>query len=379
MMEALGLPSAAWALQTDALSSLLAQMQPNALLNRLPRKADTGQRLANEEGVGVLFVHGPLFKRASLVTNLFGFTTYERLRRDLQAALDDKKIEAIALHIDSPGGEANGCDELANAIYEARRKKPIRAFVSGMACSGGYWIASATQHITASEASVIGSIGVALAITPTNDAKRVDFVSSRSPGKRADPTTAAGRSRFQKMVDDLGDVFIAHVARNRGTTPATVADKYGQGGVLVGQQAVKAGMVDAIGQWPDVLKSLRGSYLAHRANPANLALSNPRAPSLAVAAPIPAAPVVLSKVEAARRQAEAAATARVAAICQSPEGQAFPDLAAELALDTSISAADALERLKAKAREEKIAESWRKAADKINEHVAPGAVKLGGF
>lgn len=362
------LPSAAWAMSGETIAGLLERLSPNALLNALPRKAARGQRLANENGVGVLFVQGPLFKRDSFITQLFGFTTYEMLRRDLQAALDDKKIEAIALYIDSPGGEASGCDELANAIYEARKRKPIHAHVSGMACSAGYWIASAAEKVIVSDAAIVGSIGVALAMTPRNDPKEVEFVSSKAPNKRPDITSNSGKSRVQKMVDDLADVFIAHVARNRGVSADTVAAKFGQGGVEIGAKAVKVGMADGVGQWPATLKALRSSVLPHRANPRNLALSSPSVPALAVAAPIPAAPIRMTKAETIRAEAEAAAVARVRQICSAPEALADPDYAAQLAMDTNIPVADVLEKLRAKAAQEKISASWKAATDNVNRY-----------
>lgn len=367
-LETLSLPSAAWAMGDDDITGLLARLSPDALLNTVPRKAARGERLANENGVGVLFVRGPLFKRESLITQIFGFTTYEMLRRDLQAALDDKSIEAIALYIDSPGGEASGCDELANAIFEARKKKPIRAHVSGMACSAGYWIASAAEKVFVSDAAIVGSIGVALAMTPRNDPKEIEFVSSKAPNKRPDITSNSGKSRVQKMVDDLADVFIAHVARNRGVSTETVATKFGQGGVEIGAKAVKAGMADGVGQWPATLKALRSSVLSHRANARNLAISTPSVPSLAVAAPIPAAPVRLSKAETIRAEAEAAAVARVRQICSAPEALADPDYAAELAMDSKISVFDALEKLRARATRDKISASWKTATDNVNRY-----------
>lgn len=137
------MPPAAWAMESAQLDSLLSHIaKPNALQDRLPRKADTGQRLGNRNGVGILYVTGGLVKRNGLFAQVFGLTTYETLRRDLQAALDDDDITSVLLYIDSPGGEASGCDELANAIYAARKVKRTAAFVSGMACSAAYWLAS---------------------------------------------------------------------------------------------------------------------------------------------------------------------------------------------------------------------------------------------
>lgn len=366
------LPSAAWALEPTALGNLMDRLKPEALMHKRPFKASRGERLGVLEGVGTLEIAGPLFKRDSFITHLFGFTTYSRLRRDLQAALDDDRISAIALHVDSPGGEVNGCNELAQAVYEARKKKPITAYISGMGCSAAYWIASAAEKVVVENSAIVGSIGVALAVSPGDDPNTVQFVSSNAPGKRPDATTERGRAQHQKMVDDLADVFVAHVARNRGTTKATVERKFGQGGVEIGKKAVAAGMADRIGLWEDVLASLRKSSISHRANARNLAISSSYAPPLALASRAIAAPVPLSKAEAARAQAEAAAVARVQAICRSKEGAADPDFAAELAMNTEISAGEAIEKLRERAAElakakaqSQLKASWKRMADRI--------------
>src|SRR5206468_9882117 len=91
----------------------------------------TAARARVRDGVAVLDAIGPLFKRANLMTAVSGATSYTILRNDLQAALDDPAVSAIVLNIDSPGGEASGTNELAQAVYEARGTKPIIAYAGG--------------------------------------------------------------------------------------------------------------------------------------------------------------------------------------------------------------------------------------------------------
>ena len=73
----------------------------------------------------------------------------------------DPAVKAIVLSIDSPGGTVDGTDNLANAIFAARGKKPIVALGDGTLASAAYWIASGADQIFASDNSAkIGSIGV---------------------------------------------------------------------------------------------------------------------------------------------------------------------------------------------------------------------------
>jgi hypothetical protein len=75
-------------------------------------------------------VNGPLFKRANMLQAISGATSYEIMRRDLQAAAD-AGVHALIMNIDSPGGEASGMHELAQAVYDMRGTMHITAYVGG--------------------------------------------------------------------------------------------------------------------------------------------------------------------------------------------------------------------------------------------------------
>lgn len=260
--------SAPWAMLPERVEELVAiaarenAVTPEVLEAYRSARHDHAERMMVRDDVAILSVSGPLFKKANLFVAFSGATSYEMLRRDLQVALDDPSVSAIMLKVDSPGGEASGCDELAAAIFEARGRKPITAFVSGFACSGAYWIASAADRIVVSDLATLGSIGVVLGITDRRKAEeragisRIEFVSSQSPGKRPDVETDEGKRRVQKMVDDLGAVFVSAVAKHRGVTPETVIEKFGGGGVEIGANAVALGMADEVGQFEAALSAL---------------------------------------------------------------------------------------------------------------------------
>jgi hypothetical protein len=84
----------------------------------------------------------------------------------------------------------------------------------------------------------------------------ITVVSSHSPNKHLDATTEPGKAAIQSLVDSIADVFVAHVARNRGVSIETVLSDFGQGGLLVGKEAVKAGLADRLGSLTEVIQSL---------------------------------------------------------------------------------------------------------------------------
>jgi ClpP class serine protease len=236
-----------------------AEVREKAMEARAGRPLENTRDVTVRDGVAVIPVNGPLFRHANLFTELSGATSYAALRKDLQAALDNPSVRAILLSIDSPGGEANGVSELAGAIFAARGRKPIKAYVGGMGASAAYWLASAADEVIASDTAMLGSIGVRMAVMRDDDktkARYVEIVSSQSPDKKMDIDVDADRARLQQRINALADVFIDTVARNRGTDRATVLEKFGRGDVRVGAHAVEAGLADRIGNFEAVLAEL---------------------------------------------------------------------------------------------------------------------------
>ena len=111
-----------------------------------------------QDGVAVIPIHGTLLNRCNWS---WGFVTgYQYIRRMLNLALDDDDVELIVFDVDSPGGEAAGCFELAREIMASRRVKPSLAMVDALAASGGIALGVAPTAIYAIPSARIGSIGV---------------------------------------------------------------------------------------------------------------------------------------------------------------------------------------------------------------------------
>lgn len=255
-----------WAITAEGLELVLTvanrdnDVSVEALEAYRAQHVPTAERLTQRGSVAIIEARGPMFRHANIFTAISGATSYDIMRRDLQAALDDPSMQAIVMNFDTPGGVVNGVNELANAIRAGREKKPIVAYVGGMAASAGYWLASQASEIVIDETATLGSIGVRAVVTDTSkkDAEqgRIEFISSQSPGKRTDLASDEGRSRIQRQIDALADVFIATVAKGRGVKPDDVAARFGGGDMLVGAAAIAAGMADRIGSFEAVVAEL---------------------------------------------------------------------------------------------------------------------------
>lgn len=209
------------------------------------------------DDVAVIRVTGPLFKDNNIFTYLLGFSSYESISLDFHACLKDSTVKSILFCIDSPGGQAQGNNELATMIYSNRGKKPIKAYIEGYGASAAYFIASACDEIVCDESAIVGSIGTMLKVRKSKD-DDFTFVSSISPNKNADIESEAGSELLQEMVDDLGQVFLSKVAKFRNKTCEEIKEAGNHGGVRVGTKAFKYGLVDKLSSFIDVINEMKG-------------------------------------------------------------------------------------------------------------------------
>jgi signal peptide peptidase SppA len=237
--------------------------KPSTMLARRGERL-AGTRYVEMRGnVAVIDVNGMIAKRMDMFTELcYGGTSTEKLLQDFRTVVDDPNVASIVFNIDSPGGEAFGINEIAQTIYEARGKKPIKAYVSGLGCSGAYWIASAADEIITDKSSFLGSIGVVTAWMDDTEfykmmgIRREVVTSSHAPLKRLNFDNDEHRAELQRELDSLEKIFHKAVARNRGTTVDTVINEYNKGGVYAGVDAVKHKMADRVGSLEGVIKEL---------------------------------------------------------------------------------------------------------------------------
>ena len=227
-----------------------------AVAAKLGRPLDNARSVEMRDGIAIIPVTGTIVRYSSIFTNICGGVSTEMLARDLTTALEDDMVHTILLNIDSPGGEASGIAELSEMIVQAREKKKVIAYVDDMAASAGYWIASSADYIAASKTAMVGSIGVVFTLREKTG-KGIEIVSNISPLKRPDVSTEEGRSQIQKWADKLGDIFVASVAENRAISSDVVLEKFGQGDLLIGLEALEAGMVDEITTFEALVENLK--------------------------------------------------------------------------------------------------------------------------
>jgi hypothetical protein len=88
-----------------------------------------------------------------------------------------------------------------------------------------------------------------------------EIVSSNAPMKRVDPETDKGKNAILKLLNATETVFLNSISLHRGVSVETVKEDFGQGGLLVGIDAVNAGMADTLGSFEDTINELNGGTI----------------------------------------------------------------------------------------------------------------------
>jgi protease-4 len=188
-----------------------------------------------------------------------GIITEDRKELDaVRAAGSDSSVKALIVSINSPGGSVAGGEALYRAISGVAAKKPVVAVMHGLAASAGYMVSLPASRIFASESTITGSIGVLMQtgefsgllgkLGITADA----LVSGplKDQPSFTKPLSPAGRDVLQGLVMDMYDQFVGMVAAGRHMDPDAVR-ALADGRAYTGRQALKLGLIDAIGDEQD--------------------------------------------------------------------------------------------------------------------------------
>jgi protease-4 len=180
----------------------------------------------------------------------------------LNAAAQDKKVKAVVLRINSPGGGVTASDIMYQDLLRFREKtgKPVVACLMDVAASGGYYLAMGADQVIAHPTTVTGSIGVIMSLYNTSELFRLIGVKSdpiksgpnKDLGNPARPMTPEERAILQKMVDSFYCRFVDVVVQGR-KMPEEQVLPLADGRVYSGSEAHKLGLVDQVGYLEDAL------------------------------------------------------------------------------------------------------------------------------
>lgn len=184
----------------------------------------------------------------------FADSDYAQIRADVKRALADPSVKNVDLFVDSPGGSVLGLPETADLIHAANRVKPVRAFVTGIAASAAFWLASQASTVTLTPSGEVGSVGVLDLHADISKAlenagvKITAVMAGEHKVERAPftPLSDSAKENMQAGVDAWYADFLSAIRRGRGAR-VSANSNFGGGRMLSARDALAAGMVDFIG------------------------------------------------------------------------------------------------------------------------------------
>ncbi len=186
--------------------------------------------------------------------SISGLIRSDQSRVEALERLASSSAPAVIVHINSPGGTTSGAEQLYESLLRLKAKKPLVVVVEGMAASGGYIAALASDQIVAQRSALVGSIGVLVQFPNFVDllktvGVKVEAVKS-SPLKAApngfEPTSPEARAALEAIVLDSYGWF-RDLVKARRQLDDKLIERVADGRVFTGGQAIDLKLIDQIG------------------------------------------------------------------------------------------------------------------------------------
>lgn len=194
----------------------------------------------------------------------FGGASSVWTRQSVRLAVNDDRVSAILLQIDSPGGTVAGTGDLADDIYKAGQVKPVYAYFEDLGASAAYWIGSQARRIFANPTAMIGSIGTMTYVEDTSGMYekagiKMHLVSTgQFKGAWLDglPIDEAYLAEVQTEVNDLNEHFLAGVLRGRPNLTREKLNEVADGRVFIASKAKDLGLIDEVASIDAVMQAI---------------------------------------------------------------------------------------------------------------------------
>ena len=228
---------------------------PRRLIDRVLRRAPV---------VAVLRLSGVIAASSRLHPGL----NLAALAPHIEAAFSQRRLKAVALAINSPGGSPAQTSLIFRRIraLAAEKDVPVLAFTEDVAASGGYWLACAADEIFADESSIIGSIGVVASSFGFVELMEKFGVERRlhTQGDKKSlmdpfsPEKPADVRRLTALQKDIFEAFKDTVRERRGKKLKLAERQAFSGEIWTGRKALKHGLIDGIGDLRSVMRERYG-------------------------------------------------------------------------------------------------------------------------
>ncbi len=236
---------------------ILIYRQDNAASQKDKEKLTSS--LSKKYAVAVIPVYGAIYQDSG---SSFVEKGSQLIASKIKKFSEDKNIKAIVLDINSPGGSVGAVQEIYSAILKAKKShnKPFVARFGEVSASGGYYIAAACDKIVAHPGTITGSIGVIFNVSNIEGLfKKVGIKSEaiksgkfKDIGSMSREMSIEEKNLLQAMINDSYESFFDAVAEGRKIDREKLKE-LADGRIFTGKQALKAGLVDKLGDFQDAV------------------------------------------------------------------------------------------------------------------------------
>ena len=195
---------------------------------------------------------------------MIGGTSVAEVKEKLERARWDRRVQAVVLRVNSPGGEVGASDIIYEELQRFRREtgKPVVACCMDVAASGGYYVACGTDRIVASPTTVTGSVGVIMHLTNVEGLFGkigLQSVTIKSGAKKdiGSPTrmmTAEEREIMERLMQGMFKRFVGVMRTAHPAVTDADAAIIGDGRVFGADEALQLHMIDRIGYLRDAIE-----------------------------------------------------------------------------------------------------------------------------
>ena len=226
--------------------------------------------------IAIIDVEGILANADSPALLSDGEHAVSLLLEKLDHARHDRRVKAVILRINSPGGTVAASELMHAEIVNFRNTtgKPVIAMTMDVAASGGYYIATACDEIVSLESTVTGSIGVIMQLfdvtgTMSKLGVRSNAIKSgdrKAGGSPFQSLSEADRQIFQNIIDEMYERFVHVVDDGRPQLNIEQVRALADGRVYSAKQALELGLIDRITTMPEAIALTKERIGARHAN-----------------------------------------------------------------------------------------------------------------
>jgi len=261
--------STLWAGNDESWGAYLSAMsQPQVQAHAVEEDEDDSRPnrlLSVVDGVAIISIHGTLTNTDAWYNEFFGLISYNEIVDALYQAALDPDIKEVLLDVASGGGAVNGVLDAVTAVAKTAAAKKVSAFTSSCMCSAAYWLVAPAHERYASAVATVGSIGVVVKHVEHSKMAEMEGIKEtivragefKQLANSSEPLSEKATADLQEKADYIYGVFVTSIAAHLGVAYQMVDTRMAGGREFIGQQAVEAGLIDAVASFEDVFGNIQ--------------------------------------------------------------------------------------------------------------------------